>query len=68
MRTPQKFIACLTLISLTILLTGCETNISDACASMRKIQGDIGWQKRWTRGEMEQIDEIDTWLGKNCSN
>lgn len=66
MRTQIKFIQCLTLSLMLILLSGCETNISDACASLHKLSGDQGYGDRWTRNEKEQADSIDTWIDKNC--
>ena len=55
----------LTMLSLT-LLVGCETQISDACAWLKPIAPNPGFDKRWTPDEMRQVDSLDKSIDKNC--
>jgi hypothetical protein len=49
-----------------ISLNGCTTAIPDACAWLRPVSPDQGFQDRWTHNEKVQIDQLDQSIDKNC--
>lgn len=49
-----------------ISLSACATPVPEACAWLRQVSPDPGFQTRWTRAEKEQIDALDRNIEQQC--
>lgn len=61
-KSAMKAIAMSTLI----LLSACADPIPEACAWLKPVQPDPGFQDRWTRDEKNQVDTLDKNIDQNC--
>lgn len=58
------------MLGLTLVLSGCATTpppaITDACAWLKQIVPDAGFETRWTRAEKQQVLAFDNQVESQC--